>query len=92
MPLLVVYDQGHAPLADPFERGTEPGTVDSCVVCGAVTRLRRHTGQGEPVRAASPPIYDILGSLHGGTRRRVAGRLRGRAGVGGGIIPAGGST
>ena len=74
MPLLVVCDEGHSLLADPWERGMHRHR-------GAVLRLRgRRTPPGtrrpeEAHARTSPPGYDILGPLHGGV---MAGVYRAR--------------
>jgi serine/threonine protein kinase len=75
MPLLVVCDEGHSLLADPWERGNPADIVGPCCVCGAVARLQDHGGQERPMPSTSPPGYDILGPLHGGV---MAGVYRAR--------------
>ena len=82
MPLLVVCDEDHSRLADPWELGQPTDVGEPCCVCGVVARLQQHGGPVQPVPASSPPGYDILGPLHGGVmagvyqaRHRRSGRL-----------------
>jgi serine/threonine-protein kinase len=79
---MVVCDEGHSLLADPWERGRPTEILGPCCVCGAVARLQEHGGQERPTPPTSPPGYDILGPLQGGVmagvyraRHRRSGRL-----------------
>jgi serine/threonine-protein kinase len=72
---MVVCDEGHSLLADPWERGEPTAVVGRCCVCGALARLQAHGGPDQPLPGTSPPGYDILGPLDGGV---MAGVYRAR--------------